>query len=131
MMADTYLELRRAEKTGVLSVAAWEVERRVPPSVRADLYVSLDFPQQGRSSAFFLEIDLSTEQPARIREKVAGYWQAVEASTADYFPYVVFVVRHQVRKNELGRIFRQFPEEQRDMLRVYLIGELIPEMMQL
>lgn len=131
MMADTYLELRRAEKTGVLSVAAWEVERRVPPSVRADLYVSLDFPQQGRSSAYFLEIDLSTEQPARIREKVAGYWRAVEMSTADYFPYVVFVVRHQARRSELARIFRQLPEEQRDMLRVYLIGELIPQLMRL
>ncbi|MGW3287526.1 replication-relaxation family protein [Streptomyces sp. NPDC001002] len=131
MMADTYLELRRAEKAGILSMPAWEVERRVPPSVRADLFVSLDFPQQGRSSAYFLEIDLSTEQPARIREKVAGYWRAVEASTADYFPYVVFVVRYQVRKNELTRIFRQLPEEQQDMMRVFLIGELIPELMQL
>lgn len=131
MMADVYLELRRAEKTGILSVMVWEVERRVPPSVRADLYVSLDFPQQGRSSAFFLEIDLSTEQPARIREKVAGYWRAVEASSEEFFPYVVFVVRHQVRRNELARIFRRLPEEQRDMLRVYLIGELIPELLRL
>lgn len=131
MMADTYLELRRAEKAGVLAVTDWEVERRVPPGVRADLYVALDFPQQGRSSAYFLEIDLSTEQPARIREKVAGYWRAVEASTADYFPYVVFVVRHQVRKNELARIFRQLPEEQQEMMRVILIGELIPELMRL
>ncbi|MFC8829022.1 replication-relaxation family protein [Streptomyces sp. NPDC057137] len=131
MMADTYVELRRAEKAGVLAVTAWEVERRVPPSVRADLYVALDFPQQGRSSAYFLEIDLSTEQPARIRDKVAGYWRAVEVSTADYFPYVVFVVRQQVRKNELGRIFQQLPEEQQAMLRVYLIGELIPELMRL
>ncbi|WP_369042465.1 replication-relaxation family protein [Streptomyces sp. Midd1] len=131
MMADAYLELRRAEKAGVLSVTAWEVERRVPPSVRADLYVSLDFPQQERSSAFFLEIDLNTEQPARMREKVAGYWRAVEVSTADYFPYVVFVVRDPVRKKELARIFRQLPEEQQDMLKVYLIGELIPELMRL
>ncbi|MET9980573.1 replication-relaxation family protein [Streptomyces microflavus] len=46
MLADTHLELRRAEKVGLLSDTDWEVERRVPPSVRADLYVSLAFPSQ-------------------------------------------------------------------------------------
>lgn len=125
MMADTYLELRRAEKAGLLAITDWEVERRVPPNVRADLYVSLDFPSQGRSSSFFLEIDLSTEQPARIREKVAGYWRAVEVSTADYFPYVVFVVKDLVRGNELARLFRQLPAEQQEMVRVGLLVELI------
>ncbi|MDX2404918.1 replication-relaxation family protein [Streptomyces microflavus] len=72
MMADPYLELRRAEKAGFLAVTDWEAERRVPPSVRADLYVSLHSPSQRRSSSFFLEIDLSNEQPARIREKGGG-----------------------------------------------------------
>jgi hypothetical protein len=67
------------------------VETLVPPSVRADFAVSLDFPQQSRSSRYFLEIDLGTERPARITEKVAGYWRAVEANTADWFPYVVFI----------------------------------------
>ncbi|MET4669126.1 replication-relaxation family protein [Streptomyces sp. PvR018] len=124
MMVDTYLELRRAEKVGLLTVADWEVERRVPPSVRADLYVSLDFPSQGRSSSFFLEIDLSTEQPARIREKVAGYWRAVEMATADYFPYVVFVVKDLVRRNELTRLFRQLPAEQQGMLKVHQLDNL-------
>ncbi|WP_189148168.1 replication-relaxation family protein [Streptomyces lacrimifluminis] len=131
MIADTYVELRRAETAGVLSIQHWEVERPVPPSVRADLAVSLDFPQQGRQSAFFLEIDLSTEPPARIREKVAGYWRAVEANTADYFPYVVFVVKHEVRKREMERLFAKLPEEQQDMVRVYLMGELIPWLLQL
>ncbi|MEV8548141.1 replication-relaxation family protein [Streptomyces sp. NPDC051572] len=131
MIADTYLELRRAEKLGVLSITAWEVEQAVPPSVRADLYVALDFPPQRRSSSYFLEIDLSTEQPARIREKVEGYWRAVEMSTADYFPYVVFVVKQQIRKNELSRIFRKLPDEQQEMMRVFLIGELVPELMRL
>ncbi|MFE1887231.1 replication-relaxation family protein [Streptomyces microflavus] len=125
MMADTYLELRRAEKAGLLAVTDWEVERHVPPSVRADLYVSLTFPPQGRSSSFFLEIDLSTEQPARIREKVAGYWRAVEMSTADYFPYVVFVVKDLVRRKELARLFRQLPAEQQEMVRVHSADEIV------
>ncbi len=128
MMADTYLELRRAEKAGLLAVTDWEVERRMPPSVRADLCVSLGFPSQGRSSSFFLEIDLSTEQPARIREKVAGYWRAVEMSTAGYFPYVVFVVKDLARRKELTRLPRQLPAEQQEMGRVYSAETLISEL---
>ncbi|MGJ5825993.1 replication-relaxation family protein [Streptomyces ossamyceticus] len=131
MIADTYLELRRAERAGVLAVKEWDIELPVPPAVRADLFVAVDFPQQSRSSSFYLEIDLGTEQPARIREKIYGYWRAVEASTADYFPYVVFVVRQQVRKNELARIFRRLPEEQQEMMRVLIFPELIPELVRL
>lgn len=131
MIADTYLELRRAEKLGVLTLNEWAVERPVPPSVRADLFAVVDFPQQGRGSSYFLEIDLGTEQPARIREKVDGYWRSVEASTDEFFPYVVFVVKQQIRRNELARIFRRLPEEQQDMMRVFLFPELILELIRL
>lgn len=131
MIADTYLELRRAEKTGVLGVKRWEVELPVPPVVRADLFVELDFPQQRRTGSYFLEIDLGTEAPARLQEKVAGYWRAVEASTGEFFPYVVFVVRQEVRKREIERILRKLPEERQEMVRVFLLAELIPQLMQL
>ncbi|WP_405970888.1 replication-relaxation family protein [Streptomyces sp. NBC_00988] len=131
MVADTYLELRRAERLGVLTLKDYAVELSVPPAVRADLSVSVDFPQQSRASRYFLEIDLGTERPARITEKLAGYWRAVEVSADDWFPYVVFVVRQQARKNELARIFRRLPEERQEMVRVYLTGELIPRLLEL
>lgn len=131
MVADVYVELRRAEKLGVLRLTDWAVETPVPPSVRADLAVSLDFPQQSRSSRYFLEIDLGTERPARITEKIAGYWRAVEANTADWFPYVVFVVRQQARKNELARVFGRLPEERQEMVRVCLFPELVPRLLNL
>jgi hypothetical protein len=131
MVADTYMELRRAERAGVLVLKDWAVEKLVPPVVRADLFAALNFPQQGRSGSYFLEIDMGTEAPKRIREKVAGYWRAVETSTADYFPYVVFVVRHEARKNELARVFRGLPEEQQEMVRVCLLAELIPRLLEL
>ncbi|MFZ4209735.1 replication-relaxation family protein [Streptomyces griseoincarnatus] len=131
MVADTYLELRRAEKLGVLTLKEWSVELPVPPAVRADLFAAVDFPQQSRSSSYFLEIDMGTEQAARIREKVDGYWRAVEDSAEDYFPYVAFVVRQQSRRNELTRIFQRLPEEQQEMMRVLLFPELIPELMRL
>lgn len=131
MIADTYLELRRAERLGVLALKEWAVELPVPPAVRADLFVSVEYPQQARSSQYFLEIDLGTEQPARIREKVAGYWRAVEMSTDDFFPYVVFVVKRQVRRNELARIFKRLPEEKQEMMRVVMFGELVPALLSL
>jgi hypothetical protein len=131
LIADTYLELRRAEKVGVLVVKRWDVELPVPPAVRADLYAVLDFPQQQRSSRYFLEIDLGTEAPVRIREKVAGYWAAAQATDEEYFPYVVFVVRQQERKTELSRLFRRLPEEQQEMMRVVLLGEVIGGLMRL
>lgn len=131
MVADVYVELRRAERLGVLRLTDWTVETAVPPSVRADLAVSLDFPQQSRSSRYFLEIDLGTERPARITEKVAGYWRAVESNTADWFPYVVFIVRQQARKNELARVFGRLPEERQEMVRVCLLAEFIPRLLEL
>ncbi|MFG2377612.1 replication-relaxation family protein [Streptomyces sp. NPDC048504] len=131
MVADTYMELRRAESAGVLVVNDWAVEKLVPPSVRADLFVALDFPQQSHSGSYFLEIDMGSEAPKRIREKIAGYWRAVETSTADYFPFVVFVVKHEARKRELARVFRQLAEERQEMVRVCSLSELIPALMRL
>lgn len=131
MVADTYTELRRAEKAGVLALKDWDVERLVPPIVRADLFAALDFPHQSRTGSYFLEIDMGTEAPKRIRDKVAGYWRAVENSKADYFPFVVFVVRHEARKRELARVIRQLPEERQEMVRACLFGELIPRLLEL
>ncbi|MDX3695965.1 replication-relaxation family protein [Streptomyces europaeiscabiei] len=130
LVADTYVELRRAERLGVLRLTRWDVELSVPP-VRADLFAAVDFLFQHRSSRYFLEIDLATERPVRISEKLTGYWQAAEASTEEFFPYVVFVVVSPVRKAELERLVRQLPEERREMVRVVLFPELIPRLMQL
>ncbi|MGV9340593.1 replication-relaxation family protein [Streptomyces sp. NPDC003688] len=130
MIADTYVALRRAEKTGVLVVRSWEVERPLPP-VRTDLSVSVDYPGQRRSSSYYLEIDLGTEAPIRLREKIAGYWRAYQRGEDEFFPFVVFVVKREARKREIERIIRALPEEQQEMVRVYLFGELVPELMKL
>ncbi|MGR6971417.1 replication-relaxation family protein [Streptomyces cynarae] len=130
MIADTYLELRRAEKAGVLVLDAWEVERRIPP-VRADLFAAVEYPGQGRKSSYFLEIDLATERPVRIREKLDGYWSAAMGWNDEYFPYVVFVVNHLGRAAELQRLVRGLPEERREMVHVVMFGELIPRLLEL
>jgi hypothetical protein len=129
LVADAYISLRQAERVGVLTLKEWAVEVSVPP-VRADLFVSLDFPEQQRSGSYFLEADLATERPQRIVEKLDGYWRAAEASE-DYFPYVVFVVVHPGRKLELARVAKHLPEERQEMVRVFMLGELVPALMQL
>lgn len=130
LVADTYVALRQAERTGVLAVKRWDVEVSVPP-VRADLFVSLNFPERRRTGNYFLEADLATERPQRIVEKLDGYWQAAGNSEEEYFPYVVFVVVHAGRKVELQRVVRGLPEERREMVRVFMLGELISALMSL
>lgn len=130
LVADIYVALKRAEKMGVLALKNWDVEVSVPP-VRADLFVSLDYPEQRRTVSYFFEADLATERPQRIAEKLDGYWQAAGKSDEEYFPYVVFVVVHLGRKAELLRIIRGLPEERREMVRVFLLPELIAELLKL
>lgn len=129
LIADTYVSLRQAERTGVLTFKEWAVEVSVPP-VRADLFVSLEFPGQQRSGSYFLEADLGSERPQRITEKLNGYWQAAMVSQEEYFPYVVFVVIHPGRKAELQRVIRGLSEERQEMVRAFMLGELIPRLIE-
>jgi predicted transcriptional regulator len=123
LIADTYLELRRAERQGVLVMNDWMVEKPVPPRVRADLFASVDYPAQRRRSSYYIEADLGTE-PARIlREKIEGYWRAAEVSEEDYFPYVVFVVKDRRRLREMDQLLLHMQEE-REMVRTCLSGEV-------
>lgn len=129
LISDTYLELRRAERQGVLVVNDWAVEKPVPPRVRADLFVSVEYPEQRRRSSYFIEADLGTEPLRVIREKIEGYWAAVELSDEEYFPYVVFVVKDRVRLRELTRLFGGLDDERREMAKVHLFTELTPHLM--
>ncbi|WP_431774215.1 replication-relaxation family protein [Streptomyces cucumeris] len=131
MVADIYLELRRAEDQGLLVVRDWAVEQLVPPRVRADLFVSVEYPAQRRRSGYYLEADLGTEPLRVIREKIDGYWQAVELSDAEYFPYVIFVVKDRVRLLELTRLISGLDEERREMTKVRLFPDLIPHLLRI
>ncbi|KDN23131.1 replication-relaxation family protein [Amycolatopsis rifamycinica] len=125
MIADTYAALRRAEKAQLLVLREWAVELPLPP-VRADLFVAVDYPAQRRSSSYYLEIDLGTERPVRLMEKLDGYRRVYEASTAEYFPYVAFVVQQAARKSEIERIIRRHPGS--ELFRVFLLTELLDEL---
>ncbi|XHM66176.1 replication-relaxation family protein [Streptomyces nigra] len=131
LIADTYLELRRAEQRGQLVIHDWGVERPVPPHVRADLFVNVEYPAQQRRSSYYLEADLGTEPLRIIREKIDKYWQAVELSSDDYFPYVVFVVNDGLRMREFARLFGGLDEERSEMVKVQIYTRLIPYLIRL
>ncbi|MFG2681779.1 replication-relaxation family protein [Streptomyces sp. NPDC048392] len=130
MIADTFTALRRAEAAGLLRITEWEVERPVQ-TVRADLFVAVEYPAQERRSQYYLEIDTGSEWERQIREKLDGYWRAAQADEAEYFPYVVFVVKRPERQAELLRFIRRIPEDQQEMVRVFLLAELIPHLLAL
>ncbi|MET8177526.1 hypothetical protein [Streptomyces sp. NPDC005336] len=54
---------------------------------------------------------------------MAGYRHAALLNDADYFPYVVFMVKNGVRRRELDPIFQRLPEEQQETVRVFLAQE--------
>ncbi|MFC8852940.1 replication-relaxation family protein [Streptomyces sp. NPDC057144] len=130
MIADTFTALRRAETAGHLRITEWAVERPVQ-TVRADLFVAVEYPAQSRRSQYYLEIDTGSEWERQITEKLNGYWRAAQADDAEYFPYVVFVVKNTARQAELLRFIRRMPEERQEMVRVFLLNELIPALAQL
>ncbi|WP_427921150.1 replication-relaxation family protein [Streptomyces sp. cg40] len=130
MIADTFVSLVKAERAGVLIIKRRDVELPVPPQ-RADLFASVDFPHQRRESKYFFEIDLGNEARSIILDKIAGYWQASSVSKEEFFPWVVFVVRNQAIANQLQRYIRDAPTDQQEMVRVFMLGELVPKLMQL
>ncbi len=45
--------------------------------------------------------------------------------------YVVFVVKSEARRAEMRRTIHTLPEEQQEMVRVYLLADLIPQLLHL
>jgi hypothetical protein len=130
MVADTLMEFRQAERDGLLRIKRREVELPVQ-RVRADLFMAVDFPAQRRDSSYFLEIDRGNESKPIILDKIAGYWQAYTTGTDEFFPYVVFVVPNVLIAQQVRGFVRAAPEERQEMVRVFLLDELIAELMRL
>jgi hypothetical protein len=122
-VGDVFVGLIAAERQGLLKLLRYSLEQPVGEA-QADLYVELDTGQP-EPDGYFLEIDLGTERPSRIREKCAAYWRAYDNSTAPTFPYVVFVVPDKWRYDELGRILRRLPDKQQPLFKVFQFKELL------
>ena len=128
-MADTYISLLRAERDNKLSIEDCRLEKPVG-SVIADMAVDLSWYDEWKPKAagYYLEIDMGTERPKIIREKLAGYLDAWSHSKGA-FPYVVFVCFQDWRVVELSRVIGDLKAEDRQLFKVCHVDTVIEELM--
>jgi hypothetical protein len=126
--ADVYVALLAAEREGHLKMLSFEPEKPVGDA-RADVWLELGLVSRRVRVPYCLEIDLGTERRSRIVEKCAAYWRAYDNSTAETFPYIVFVAPDEWRRAEIARLIEKFDDERWALFRVCLFDDLVPELL--
>jgi hypothetical protein len=111
-MADVYAELVLAERAGVIKLiheSEWHVllEYPVAEEIRADIYTELGVYATKRRIHAYLEIDLGTERPRRIEEKLRGYAKEYGSREGGVWPYVLFIVPDGWRESEINRVIKR------------------------
>jgi hypothetical protein len=127
-VADVFVALLAAEREGHLKVLRFELEKMVGEA-RADVWLELGLIARRVRVPYCLEIDLGTERPSRIAEKCEAYWRAYNSSTAETFPYIVFVVPDEWRRTEIRRTIEELEDKQLALFRVCLPNELMGELL--
>lgn len=90
-----------------------------------DLYVELDLG--GITRRAWLEVDLGTERPKQLREKMSRYHHAWSGAGEQWnpWPLVVWCVPDLKRARELFALIGLQPKESQPMYRVALFGEVV------
>lgn len=90
-----------------------------------DLYVKLNLGDKVRQ--VWLEIDLGTERPKQLKEKLAKYHHAWDGAGENWnpWPLVCFVVPDERRKTELASLIAQTPKESQPMFRLALFDDVV------
>lgn len=123
-IAECFVLLKRLERGGEVALLTYEADpasRRTVGQIllTPDAYVELGVLATRQKFLFWLEIDRDTENAEVIRGKCSRYWRAYQSWDGDVFPYVVFVVPDESRRQELERVIAGGPAEAQDLFRVY------------
>lgn len=98
---------------------AWYTSR----TVRPDAYLSLS--DGGQTYHWFIEVDMGTEWPKRINEKLNIYYRYYHSGNEQYklkgvFPKVLFLVPDLARKRQIEAVVSRQPRESQLLFRVEL-----------
>lgn len=112
---DAFTELKYLEHQGRIQVDIYETEPDSWRSIqgadlRPDLFVKVSDPIRRKRWSLWLEIDLGTERPRQIKEKLANYWHAYKHASADdldVYPSIVFLAPDDERERELRHIINE------------------------
>ena len=130
-IADTYIELLKAEREGLLTLSNFVTEPDCWAEVggirlRPDLFVEL----RNRSGALvkiWFEVDLGTEGQRQIKEKLAANWVAYKnADETEWpvFPYVLWLTVDEHRARELKWLIAQGTPESQQLFNVVTLDKL-------
>lgn len=130
-IADAYIALKQLERAGRLKIAGYMTEPDCHVTIgraelKPDLYAELVRPDGARLKVFY-EVDMGTQGPLRIKEKLERYWWAYNhADSGEWpeFPVVAFVAVDDDRADELRWIIDQGPREALPLFKVTTIREL-------
>lgn len=135
-ITETYVELRHAERTGLVRLDEWHGEPGAwrqsngawgAATIKPDAFVRLTVA--GDELSAFLEVDYATESLPVILRKADAYWRyyrsGVEQSRHDYFPEVLWLVPDLARLDRLVAAFASLPPEQWQLHRVAEQSEFI------
>jgi hypothetical protein len=125
-IAELYVRLREAERNGDLKVNGFQPEPECWLSVdgielQPDLLVELERPGSGKRLTSWLEIDMNTQRPARLNEKMERYKKAHERIDDEQlarfdggnFPLVVFVCHDDDRQREIAWLIERRDDDPR------------------
>lgn len=133
-ITEVYANVRMAERSGGLRLISFTPEPESWMTVRSDelkpdLLIEMQRPN-GARIAMWIECDMGTQRPARIREKLDRYVRARDglsseqvASLGGYVPLVVFVCHDEERRTELRGIIEKMGDDARDMFRAGLVAD--------
>lgn len=130
-IADAYVQLKAEERTGSLQVIGALTEpdtHRVIAGavIRPDMELLIGLPARHISLSLWVEIDLGTERPSQIKDKLSRYWHAYQNATEGHletFPVVLFLAPDQERVDELKWLIQREDEEAQSLFMVGLISE--------
>lgn len=129
-VGDTYVTILDACYGGHFYIEepdGFQLEYKVG-AVRADIFLKRLVVPGRPKMQYYLEIDRDSERPWRMREKIGAYLHAYNNTTAEAFPFVVFVVaggwHMPQRKTQIERLIAELERRDRPLFKVCLLDEL-------
>lgn len=130
-MVDTFVELKRMERAGVIAIKEVDVESKawtkgLLDNPHPDLQLRLDAIARGESMRLLLEVDRSNEYEAEIQRKAERYIAALAAGAyGSDKPRVVFIVLDQMRVDTLKRYLRGIRDRPSGLFVVYTLADFV------
>ncbi|WP_437770648.1 replication-relaxation family protein [Arthrobacter sp. KNU40] len=127
-IADAFIEVLAEVRSGRLKLLNYLTEPNTHMTlsgitIRPDLFVDVEFVDQGLAAGYWIEVDRGFESLSTIGDMVIRYLKAHDSSTTsdfEAFPLVWFLVPDEQRKHNIEGVIRREAGERAKMFEVHL-----------